>query len=48
MWACENQKIIKRARKLAEAFQVSHGKKFRLKNYDSAETLDFVSEGKEA
>jgi len=43
----KTQKIVKKARKVAEAFQVTHGHKFRLKDYDPSETLDFDSEDKE-
>ena len=38
--------IIKAAGKLAERFRVEDGEKFRLKDYDPADTLDFHSEDK--
>ncbi len=38
--------IIKKARKLAAPFRVADGDKFRLKDFDPGDTLDFTSEDK--
>jgi PPK2 family polyphosphate:nucleotide phosphotransferase len=38
--------LIQRARKLSRPFRVSNGKKFRLKDIDPSDTLDFDSEDK--
>ena len=40
------KKVIKIAGKLAKPFQITNGKKFRLKDCDPGETLRFVSEDK--
>jgi len=40
------KKVIKIAGKLAKPFQITNGKKFRLKDCDPGETLGFVSEDK--
>jgi PPK2 family polyphosphate:nucleotide phosphotransferase len=42
----KTKEIFKRARKLAKPFRVSDGRKFRLKDFDPADTLDFKSEDK--
>ena len=42
----KTKEIIKRARKFAEPFRVTDGKKFRLKNIDPGELLGFTSEDK--
>ena len=41
-----NKKLIKRARGFAKPFRVTDGKRFRLKDIDPADTLDFGSEDK--
>jgi PPK2 family polyphosphate:nucleotide phosphotransferase len=40
----KTDKLIKRARKLAEPFRVTKGKKFRLKDIDPGDTLDFTAD----
>ncbi len=40
------KELIKRARKIAESYRVSKGDKFRLKNFDPGDTMDFKSEAK--
>jgi PPK2 family polyphosphate:nucleotide phosphotransferase len=42
----KSKQLIKRAHKLAEPFRVDHGKKFRLKDFDPADTLEFGDEDK--
>ena len=42
----KTKEIIKRARKLAEPFCVTNGEKFRLKDVDPGNTLEFTSEDK--
>ena len=42
----KTKEIIKRARKFAEPFRVTDGKKFRLKDIDPGELLGFTSEDK--
>ncbi len=42
----KTKQILKRAKALAEPFRVSDGKKFRLKDIDPGDTLDFKSEDK--
>ena len=38
------KKIVEKARRFAKPFRVTHGKKFRLKNFDPGETLGLNSE----
>ena len=38
--------IVKKAGKISQPFRVSNGDKFRLKDYDSGDTLKFTSEDK--
>ena len=40
----KTDKLIKRAKKLAERFQVTKGRKFRLKDVDPGDTLDFTAD----
>jgi PPK2 family polyphosphate:nucleotide phosphotransferase len=40
----KTDKLIKRARKLAEPFRVTKGKKFRLKDIDPGSTLDYTED----
>ncbi len=40
------KEIIKKARKFADTFRVTNGKKFRLKNFDPADTLGIKSQNK--
>jgi hypothetical protein len=42
----KKKEIVKKARKLAELFRVTKGDKFRLKDVDPGDTLDFKSEDK--
>ena len=42
----KSKQLIKRAHKLAEPFRVDHGRKFRLKDFDPADTLEFGAEDK--
>jgi len=44
--ATDLKKIVKRSRRLSKAFRVTNGEKFRLKDVDPADTLDFGSEDK--
>jgi PPK2 family polyphosphate:nucleotide phosphotransferase len=46
MAAPDLRKIVKRSRRLAKAFRVTNGEKFRLKDADPADTLDYGSEDK--
>src|SRR5207253_5329016 len=38
--------VIKKSHKLAKRFRVTNGEKFRLKDFDPSDTLDFTSEDK--
>jgi len=40
------KKLVKRARRVAKRFRVTNGAKFRLKDFDPGDTLDFGSEDK--
>src|SRR5689334_9936974 len=40
----KSKKIIKNARGLASPYRIDKGKKFRLKNFDPGDTLDFTAE----
>ena len=40
----KSKKLIKNARKLARPFRIDKGKKFRLKDFDPGDTLDFTAE----
>jgi PPK2 family polyphosphate:nucleotide phosphotransferase len=42
----KTSEVIKRSRKLAEPFRVTHGHQFHLKDVDPGDTLDFQSEDK--
>jgi len=42
----KTKELIRKARALAEPFRVTRGDKFRLKDYDPNDTLDFTSEDK--
>ena len=42
----KTKQLIKKARKLAESFRVTKGDRFRLKDVDPGDTLDFTSEDK--
>ena len=42
----KNKQLIKKSRKLAELFRVTNGDKFKLKDVDPGDTLDFKSEDK--
>jgi PPK2 family polyphosphate:nucleotide phosphotransferase len=42
----KSKQLIKRAHKLAEPFRVDNGKKFRLKDFDPGDTLEFGAEDK--
>lgn len=42
----KTQKLLRQARKLAKIFRVTDGDKFRLKDFDPADTLSFKSEDK--
>ena len=43
-----NKNFLKQARKFAEAYRVTKGAKFRLKDVDPRDTLDFDADGKAA
>jgi PPK2 family polyphosphate:nucleotide phosphotransferase len=42
----KTKEIIKHARKLSQPFRVTDGEKFRLKDYDPGDTLDFTADDK--
>ena len=42
----KTKELIRRAKALGEPFRVTRGDKFRLKDYDPNDTLDFTSEDK--
>ena len=44
--AVNAEKVIKKARKFAKPFRISHGEEFRLKDVDPGDTLVFKSEAK--
>ena len=43
----KNNELIKRAGKLADHYRVTNGEKFRLKDVDPGDTLDFDSDDKD-
>jgi PPK2 family polyphosphate:nucleotide phosphotransferase len=42
----KTKELIKKARQISQPFRVSDGEKFRLKDYDPGDTLEFTSEDK--
>src|SRR5712675_1007039 len=42
----KTKQVLKAAQKVADPFRVDHGKKFRLKDFDPGDTLEFGDEDK--